>query len=274
MEHIIPSYPEPDEQFINVDLEEAMEIVREVYKACASARMRAGFKLRQPVKELIVYTDSEKARKSLEAYLNVVKYMCNAKSVSIHESKRVKEITRYKVKPVYKVLGPKYKSIMKNLVDYLEKYSDLIARDIIEAGSHRTVVNGTEVVLTANDVEITPYYVEGYLVEDFKYGVVALDTRLTLDELADGLARDIVRRVQVMRKKLDLPLTAKIKTLIVAPPDKLNLIELRKNYIMSETRSVDLILTSSRDRAGSLGGYVEEWEIDEENYVLEVKPVE
>ncbi|MEM4561574.1 MAG: isoleucine--tRNA ligase [Desulfurococcaceae archaeon] len=271
--HLI-SYPEPDEQFINVDLEEAMEIVREVYKACASARMRAGFKLRQPVKELIVYTDSEKARKSLEAYLNVVKYMCNAKSVSIHESKRVKEITRYKVKPVYKVLGPKYKSIMKNLVDYLEKYSDLIARDIIEAGSHRTVVNGTEVVLTANDVEITPYYVEGYLVEDFKYGVVALDTRLTLDELADGLARDIVRRVQVMRKKLDLPLTAKIKTLIVAPPDKLNLIELRKNYIMSETRSIDLILTSSRDRAGSLGGYVEEWEIDEENYVLEVKPVE
>lgn len=267
-------YPEPEPTYIDKEVEEFMEIVREVYKAAASARMKAGLKLRQPVRELIVYTDSDIARSAVKALEEVLKFMCNAKAVKVLEARGVKEITRYKVKPIYKVLGPKYKGAVKLIINYIESNGDLIARDIVDKGVHRTVIDGINVELTATDVEIAPYYVEGYLVEEFDYGAVALDTRLTPEEVAEGLARDVVRRIQVMRKKLNLPLTARIKTCIVAPSDKVKVLELKKNYIMSETRSVELLITDRREQAGLLGGYSEEWEIDEDYYIVEVKPLD
>lgn len=277
--HKLPSvhlldYPEPDSRFIDKELEELMEVAREVYKAAASARMRAGLKLRQPVRELIVYTDNAKVKNAVETLEGILRFMCNAKSVRVLEAKSVRDITRYRVRPVYRVLGPRYREAVKLIAEYIDSNSDKVAADIVEKGVHRAIVGGTAVELTITDVEITPYYVEGYLVEDFKYGAVALDTRLTPEEVAEGLARDIVRRVQVMRKKMNLPITAKIKTYIVAPMDRTKLLELKREYIMSETRSVELVITDRRELAENLEGYIEEWEIDDENYVIAVKPVE
>ena len=265
------SYPEPEEEYINDRLEEYMEVVREIQRATASARMRAGLKLRHPVRGLLVYTDNPVVKSAVEELGDIVKFACNAKYVRVLESKMVREITKYRVKPVYRVLGPKYRAIAKQLLAYLEEAGDSVARDILEKGFHSVVISGVEVKLTGEDVEIVPHYVEGYLVEEFKYGIVALDTRLTREELADGLARDVVRRIQVMRKRLNLPITAKIKTIVVAPQDKVDLLEYRRGYIASETRSVELVITSSRELAGTLGGYVEAWDIDDETYIIEVR---
>lgn len=266
--------PELDSKFIDKELQEYMEITREVYRASSSARMKAGLKLRQPVRKLIVYTDNEEVKKALEYLSDIVRFVCNAKSVEITETKRLADITRYKVKPKYRVLGPKYRDLAKKIMEYVEVNADNVAKSIIESGVHKAVVAGIEVELSSEEVEIAPYYVEGYLVEGFKYGVVALDTRLTEEELAEGLARDVIRRIQVMRKKLNLPLLAKIKTLVIAPVDKVSLLEMKKEYMMNETRSIELIVTSNRELAGTLGGLVEEWDIDDEIYIIEVKPAE
>jgi len=267
-------YPSVEREYIDEKLEEYMEIARDIFKAASSARMKAGLKLRQPVRRLIVYTDNPEVKEAISKLVDVLKFSCNAKYIEVLEARELAEITKYNVKPKYKVLGPKYKSIVKKLVVYIEENSDTIARDIMSKGEHKTVIDGVEVVLVNEDVEITPYYVEGFLVEDFKYGVVALDTRLTIEEQAEGLARDIIRRIQVMRKKLDLPLTAKIKTVIVTPQDKQELILLKKEYIANETRSVELLVTSSRDDVKDFDGLVEEWDIDDEIYIIGIKQVE
>lgn len=266
--------PEPEERFINKELEEYMNIVREVYSAASSARMKAGLKLRQPVRKLIVYSDDENVRKALNAFSEVVKFVCNAKALEVMEAKRISDITRYRVKPKYRVLGPKYRDLSKKIIEYLEANGDIVAKSIMESGVHSVEIEGKRVELTSEDVEISPYYVEGYLVEDFKYGVVALDTKLTVEELAEGLARDVVRRIQVMRKKLNMPMLARIKTLVVAPEDKVRLLEAKREYIVSETRSVELLITSNKELVGSIGGLVEEWDIDDETYIIEVKQVD
>ncbi|MEM4614364.1 MAG: isoleucine--tRNA ligase [Desulfurococcaceae archaeon] len=266
--------PEVDSRLIDGRLEEYMDIVREVYRASSSARMKAGLKLRQPVRKITIYTDNEEVREALRSLSDIVRFMCNAKMVEIAEAKKIADITRYKVKPKYRALGPKYRDLVKRILEYVEMNADSVAKCIIERGVHRTIVAGVEIELTGEDVEIVPYYVEGFLVEDFKHGVVALDTRLTTEEVAEGLARDIIRRIQVMRKKLNLPLLAKIKVIVVAPTDRISLLEMKREYIMNETRSVELMITSSREFAGSLGGLVEEWDIDDELYVIEVMQAE
>lgn len=268
------NYPEPEERFINDELEEGMEVVRAIYSASASARMRAGLKMRHPVKEVVVYTDNSRVQKYVKLLEDVLKLMCNAKSIRVESAAKIAEIIRYKVKPVYKVLGPKYKGLVKALVEYIEKNSDAVARDILSKGVHAISIQEQLVELTREDVEVQPYYIEGYVAEDFKYGIVALDLRLSIDEIVEGLARDVIRRIQVMRKKLNLPITARIRTLIVAPSDKIQLLEAKKDYIMSETRSLELIVAADKNAAGSLGGLVEEWVIDDEVYLIEVKPLE
>jgi isoleucyl-tRNA synthetase len=266
-------WPVVEEVLIDPELEEAMAIAREIYSAASSARMKAGLKLRQPVRSLIVYSDSPVVREAVERLREVLHFACNAKSVEVAESKRLAEITRYAVKPRYKVLGPKYRGLVKELVQYIQARQDEVARDILTKGVHEARVREEAATLVAEDVEITPYYVEGFLVEDFKYGAVALDTRLTREEVAEGLARDIVRRIQVMRKKLNLPLTARISTVIVAPADKVELLEYKRQYISTETRSAQLVITTRREDAQLAGGLVEEWEIDDEVYVIAVKPL-
>ncbi|MEM3993615.1 MAG: isoleucine--tRNA ligase [Desulfurococcaceae archaeon] len=267
-------WPSVDEKYIDKKLEEYIDIVREIHKASSSARMRAGLKHRQPVRKLIVYTDNEKVKEAILTLSEIVKFVSNTKIVEVAEAKKIADITRYSVKPKYKVIGPKYRGLTKKILEYIEQNEDLVAKSLIQNGKHIVKVNGDIIELTAEDIDVVPHYVEGYLVEDMKYGVVALDTRLTLEEIADGLARDIVRRIQVMRKKLNLPLMTKIKTTILPPEDKIELVNIKKEYIMSETRSVDLIIVKNKEEIGKSGGLVEEWDIDDDTYVIEVKPVE
>ena len=199
-------WPEVDRKYIDQELEEQIEIVREIYKASCSARMKAGLKLRQPVRRLIIYTDDERVRKAVAKLMEVIRFTSNAREVEVSAASKLADITRYNVKPVYKVLGPKYKGLLKKILEYIEQYGDVVAKEIIQSNKHTVNLDGMLVDLTRDDVEIIPYYVEGYLVEGMKYGVIALDTKLTSEEIADGLARDIVRRIQVMRKKLNLQL--------------------------------------------------------------------
>ncbi|MEM1779753.1 MAG: isoleucine--tRNA ligase [Desulfurococcaceae archaeon] len=265
--------PEVDEQFIDTELENKMMVVREIYQATSRARSKLRLKLRQPIKRLLVYTDDQLVIDAITSLIEVIRQITNAKEVSVMRTAMISDIIRYKAEPLHRVIGPKYRDLAKSVIEYIERNSESIARDILEKGVHRFVIDGEEITLTRNEVNIVPYYMEGYSVEECKWGAVAIDTRLGPDEIAEGLARDIVRRIQVMRKIMNLSLMAKIITLIVAPEDKLELVDKMKNYIAEETRSSKIILTKDKNMAGTLGGLVETWEIDGDEYIIEIKEV-
>lgn len=264
-------YPEPEEELIDETLEAEMEIIREVYEAAAEARMKHGLKMRQPIRRLVVYTDDERVASVISRNMDLVRVIANAKDVDVEPLRLLSEIVRYKVELVYKNVGPKYKSLVRPLAEYVEANQDKIASDILSKGVHETLVNNSMVVLTREDVKITPHYIEGYSVGEAGWGSIAIDVRLSEEEIAEGLARDIVRRIQVMRKMMNLDLNAWIKTTILAPRDKVALIEKMRKYIMNETRSVELTVKQNDDKLEELKGFKQVWEIGDEEYIIGVE---
>ncbi|RLG81233.1 MAG: isoleucine--tRNA ligase [Thermoprotei archaeon] len=264
------SWVEVDEKYVNREVEKDMEFVKKVYEAAAAARMKAGIKLRQPVKSLVVYSNRDELIKIAVKYSDLIARVVNAKSVEVKPVEELSEIVKYRVAPEYRVIGPKYKDIAKKLFKYIEENQDKVARDILSARSHKALIDGIEVVLTERDVRITPTYLEGYSVEDREWGSVAIDTRLTVEEVSEGLARDLVRRIQVMRKEMNLELDDRIETYVYAPKHHVELLERYKDYIMGETRSTRLVITSEEEAVASAKGYRREWEIQGEKYVIVV----
>lgn len=267
-------YPKVDEKLIDKELEEQGEIIRAISSAAGSARMRVGLKLRQPVKEIIVFTDSPKTITAVEKFREALKLLANAKYVRVEGAGKISSIVKYSVEPVYKSLGPRLKGKMKKALEYISSNPDLVARDIIEKGEHEALIDGEKVVLTKQDVAITPEYLEGYSVAETSYGVVAVNTKLTMEEIAEGLAREMVRRIQVMRKELALPLDVKIDVVIVAPADKLEVLRVMENYIKSETRASSLRFGSEMALLDGFSGHIKEWEIEDESFLIGVKQVE
>ncbi len=263
-------WPSPDERFISDEVEKAMNLIKELHEVTAAARMRAGIKLRQPVREVIVYTSSDEVMGVVKRYRGFLKKVLNSREVSVKPVGELSKLITYKVEPVYSRLGPKYRGLTKEIIRYLSERGEEVARDLISKGIHEFVVGGKEVRLGKEDVKVTPIYSKGFSVAEADWGSVAIDTRLSREELADGLARDLIRRIQVMRKELNLPIDERIRVAISCPEDVLELIEMRKNYIAGEVRAEELKVTSEPMRAEELLELTREWEIDDIKVVITV----
>ncbi len=264
-------WPRPNPRLIDETLEKAMSIAREIVEAAASARMKAGIKLRQPVREVIVFTSRDDVIEAVKRLEKLLLEQLNTRSITVKSAKQVEELLVYEIEPVYSKLGPRYKRLTGRIVEYLKENADRIARDIIEKGEHRAVIDGVEVVIGKEDVEIRAKPKTGFAIAETSWGSVAIDTRLTREEIAEGLARDIVRRIQYMRKLLNLPVDAYIEVVVAGPEDSLQLLEEKKEYIARETRASKLSFTTNSEEARRTGGLVMEWEIGDEKYVISVK---
>ncbi len=252
------------------ELERDMEIVREVVEAAAAARMKAGLKLRQPVKALIVYTDDARVARAVKALEPIVRLMANTKQVRVESSRAVSEIVRYRVEPRYERLGPRYRKLMPKILEYLKERGDMIARGLLEKGVHRFRVGGVEVEISKDDVEVVPYYVEGFSVVETSFGCVAVDTRLSWEEIAEGIARDVIRRIQFMRKLMSLEVSDYIEVYMSVPDDHKPYIEKSLAYIAQETRAVKVNVTERRD-VEAKSELVRSWEIYGEEYVIGIR---
>ncbi len=259
-------WPVVAREYVSKEIEEAMEAIRGIYEAVASARMKAGIKLRQPVREVIVYTSDSFIESVVREYKGFLEQVLNTRCVTVKGVEELKEITSYKVEPVYSKLGPRYKRLTKKIIKHISSNQEEIARAIVETGSYKTVVDGVEVVIGREDVKITPVYLEGYSVVETKWGSIAIDTRLSREEIADGLARDIVRRIQVMRKELDLPLDAKIKAVVAVQEEIMELVKTRRDYIAGEVRAEELEITTQPKQLE----YTKKWIIDDTEITISI----
>ncbi len=265
----LAEWPGVDEQYIDRELEESMDIVREISEAVAAARMKAGLKLRQPVRSIIVYTGDKRVAEAAERYAELIRRLGNARRVEVKPVEELARITRYDVEPVQRSIGPRYRRHTPLVIKYIMENMEKVAADIIEKGRHVAVVDGVEVELTRDDVRITPVYMEGYSVEKRPWGSVAVDTRLTEEEIAEGLARDIVRRIQVMRKELGLELDDYIDTVIHLPEKLIRLVEKHTGYIARETRSRNIeIKPIPKEKPTVEKGLAKEWELMDETILI------
>ena len=236
-------YPEPDERFIDVELEKAMSIVREIFEAVSNARQKAKKKLRWPLRKVIIESKDKDVKMAVRMLENTIKAQCNVKEVIIVDEFEKEPI----VKPNYKSLGPILKGKVKDFVKFIE---NIDIKDVLKKGW----IEFDGIKLSVNDALIVEYKVpEGYELAQFSKGNVYVYTVIDEELRRECYAREVVRRIQEMRKELNLDVEEFIES--VVDMDK-KLIEGWEEYIKHETRSIKLEFGTPCD------GYVKEWDID------------
>ncbi len=262
--------PLPNEDLIDDRVEEAMGVARKLVEAVAAARMNAGIKLRRPVRKAVLALRDSSLRDIVAEIEDIVKALSNVKEIEVRDIKFFESFKVYEVEPNYRTLGPTFKKLTKKIIEYIRNNKDKIARDIVEKGAHTAIIEGQEVTLRPEHVILRAEYPKWLSVVETDLGVIGIDTRLSEEEILEGYAREIVRRVQAMRKEASLPVDAFIETWISGEEVLVRAAEKYRDYISTETRSKSLHI-GVEPPADAL---TRVWEVDGKRLLIGIKMIE
>ena len=254
-------WPTPRMEFVNPQLEKEMEIAREVVERASAIRMRNGIKIRQPLPTLYIFTDDEKVRETVTRLERVISSQVNVKKISVLPTTTLNEYKTLKVEPVYRLIGPEFKTYTNRVIEEVQRRSEAVGRNILEKGYFDLEIDGKVFRIGKEMVEISSIWRSGYDGDELPWGALVLDLRLSEKELAEGLARDILRRIQFMRKQLGLAVDEYIATVIYLPSDLNIIVKEYEEYLRSESRSKMLLFVSKKEDVR--GDLVQDWELGE-----------
>lgn len=243
------NYPYADISCTNKELEESMELTREIIKAGRSIRSSAGIKARQPLKQAILVCSTES---KINEHLDLIKDELNVKHIRTIPDES--EMLSTQIKPKYEVLGPKYKGKAPKIASIIEEKQSL-----------NIEVEGETIEIKPEEIEIIRRTKEGFARAEAGGATLFIDTRLTPSLVKEGLARDIVRRIQDMRKDLDLEYTARIRIYYLGDNVIRGAIEEFEGYIAEETLA-DIIEEGK-------GGYEKKWTINGKEIYLGIDKI-
>ena len=252
-------FPKVWEEYIDRKLEADMDEVLKVVIMGRAARNTAAIKNRQPVGRMFV-----KAPAGLSAfYVEIIEDELNVKSVIFTDD--VREFTTYTFKPQLKTVGPRYGKQLNNIRKALTELDGNQAMDTLKAtGSLKFDFDGTEVVLTEEDLLIDMVQKEGYVSEADQVMTVVLDTNLTEELIEEGFVRELVSKIQTMRKEAGFEVTDHIDVYVKGNDRISGLMQKHGDEIKGEVLA-EAIYTQQ------LKGYEKEWNINGENVALAVE---
>ncbi len=253
------AFPEVNEAWIDKELEANMEVVLKVVVMGRACRNAANIKNRQPIGKMFVKGIKEMS----QFYREIVEEELNVKEMEVTED--VRAFTSYTFKPQLKTVGPKYGKLLGGIKNALGSLDGNAAMDELNAnGSLKLDVNGQEVTLFGEDLLIDMTQAEGYVSEN-DYGItVVLDTNLTEELLEEGFVREIISKIQTMRKEADFEVMDKI-TVTYDGSEKAEAVFAKfAGEIGSETLAESVVKASPV-------GYVKEWKINGEKVNLGVE---
>jgi isoleucyl-tRNA synthetase len=257
-------WPVPDQEAVDDALITQMDLARRVASLGLSARTNAGLKVRQPLSKVLVHVSQGKAELTNEL-VEIVKDELNIKAFEFVDE--ADALVSYRVLPNNKLLGPKFGARFPAV------RQALAALDADQVAAK--VESGENVILTLDDSteQLTPEEIiaqtepaEGLAVAADKLVTVGIETEITPELRAEGLARELVRRIQEMRKNADFNIEDRITTYYLAEDDLQNVIKTWRDYIKSETLSTNLISAKAPE-----GAYTEQHEVDSQVVTLGVK---
>ena len=254
-------FPSVDEMHIDKQLEADMDEVLKVVVLGRAARNTANIKNRQPIGKMYVKADHELS----DFYVEIIEDELNVKSVEFVED--VRNFTSYSFKPQLKTVGPKYGKQLGNIRKALAEIDGNAAMDTLKAEGALKFDFGAElVVLTEEDLLIDMAQAEGYVSESDNVVTVALDTRLTPELLEEGFVRELVSKIQTMRKEAGFEVMDHI-CVYQQNNDKIaDILTRYADTIRSEVLADDI-------RTGEMGGYTKEWNINGETGILGVEKI-
>ncbi|HNT72473.1 MAG TPA: DUF5915 domain-containing protein, partial [Methanothrix sp.] len=244
----------PRRDLTDEGLEMEMELVREVVEAVSNARQKGGRKLRWPVSEVAISPQREIP--DLKDLLGVLKSQTNCKTVTVMNVGE-KPLMEVALNPVPKKIGPAFKGDAQKVIAALKEADPAKVKEGIEAGECTV---GPYAILPEM-VDFIEKIPDNLVAAEFSRGTVYVDVALTPALEAEGYAREVIRRIQEMRKELDLRVDEKIEAAVrVEDEAVLKLVETMRDHISSEVRARRLELGSALEVQGSL---VKDWSVED-----------
>ena len=252
-------FPVANEAFIDAELEANMELVLQIVVAGRAGRNTANIKNRQPIGKMYVKSEVELP----EFYQEIVEEELNVKRMEFTQD--VSAFTSYTFKPQLRTVGPKYGKLLGGIKQYLGNVDGNKAMAELKSEGHISFeVNGENVVLTEEDLLIDAAQTEGYVSVNDRNVTVVLDTNLTEELIEEGFVREIISKVQTMRKEADFEVTDHI-IVFMEGNDKLKAIaEKNSEDVKKDVLAEDIVF-------GSTDGYIKEWNINGEAVTMGVK---
>ena len=255
-------YPEVNEAWIDKDLEANMEELLEIVVLGRACRNTANIKNRQPIGTM--YVKAEKAMDKF--YTDIIADELNVKEVKFADD--VESFISYSFKPQLRTVGPKYGKLLNGIRTALSEIDGTAAmKELRENGVLTLDIDGNKVELAEEDLLIETAQTEGYVTETDGETSVVLDTNLTPELIQEGFVREIISKVQTMRKEAGFEVMDKIIVYAKDNDKIMDIMKANQDEIKREVLAENIIL-------GEAEGYTKEWNINKEAVTLGVSKVQ
>jgi isoleucyl-tRNA synthetase len=262
----LSEWPSFNPNLINEELNQDMRLVMKLASLGHAARNQVGIKVRQPLSRIAFSVSNKDELEALEQFTDLLADELNVKQVNALGS--AGEAVSYSLKPLPRQLGQKYQNLFPKVSLVIgELDAENAARQLLDGRSIQVQVEGSTFEILPEEVEVRAEARAGLVVASEGAYLAALTTELTPELTREGLARELVRRVQDLRKKIGLDIADRIRLYIQATPELHAAVEAHREYIMGETLAVAM----EEYRAASGEGEVMTVEFDDQQADLRVE---
>ena len=229
----LSNFPASNKQCIDHELEQQMRLAQDLTSLVLSLRKKENIRVRQPLQKIMIPILNEQMKGQVEAIKELVLAEVNVKELEYMSSDSGILVKR--VKPNFKTLGPKYGKDMRLIAEAIVKFSADDIKKLEEKMHYSLFIENQEIVINIEDVEITTEDIPGWAVASINGNTVALDISISKSLQQEGLARELINRIQTLRKDIGLEVTDKIEIQLSASEELTLAINENLNYICSET---------------------------------------
>jgi len=229
----LADFPKVDTGLIDSKLEARMQLAQQISSMVLALRRKVSIKVRQPLTAIMMPAIDAEQKAYIEAVSSLILSEVNVKSLNFVDN--TAGILVKRIKPDFKKLGPKCGKQMKQVAAMLTELSQDSIAEFEARGNHLLNIDGTEILVETTDVEILSEDIPGWLVTNEGRLTVALDITITDELKQEGLARELVNRIQNLRKSNGFEITDKISILLTDNEDVKSIMNDWKQYIMTQT---------------------------------------
>lgn len=257
----LADFPTYDEALIDKNLEECMQLAQQTSSMILALRRKAEKKVRQPLARAVVPAPDEKIYEQINYIADLIKAEVNIKELEVISANADMEGLVKRIKPNFKTLGKKYGKQMKEIASAMPKMTKQQIAEIEKIGEYTLELPSGDVLLTANDVEIFTEDMPGWLVANEGNLTVALDIEVSDELIREGIARELVNRIQNIRKSSGFEITDKIEVKIEKLDETNDAVLEHSDYIASQ------VLANSIEIVDKIDNPVE---LDLEDYTVKI----
>ncbi len=234
----ISSFPKYDNSLVNKDLEERMELAQQISSLSLSLRRKSKLKVRQPLQKIMIPILDNSFQKKVEAVKDIILSEINVKEIEY--LKNAEGIIVKNLKPDFRVMGKKYGKLVKNIAKELSAFTQEDISTFEKEGKYTINLEGENIDLSIDEVQITTEDIPGLLAVNKGSLTVALDTSVTEELKLEGIAREIVNKVQNIRKDSGYEVTDTI-IIDIKNQEKINdAVNIHKEYIKSQVLATEI----------------------------------